>query len=657
MFTPVPSVERADVRPSTFPVGRNSVVSAARASWALGALLLIGLALCITLALASTQPFSDSGGYEGMLRYYLRSGRVDYMKWSQPTFIGLLPVAVPWTRALGLNSASLQWMCVGFTMVLLALVWAWCARVGRPWAALWLALGVLLLPDALKAGTTFLTDIPYVAYLVGFLTAHAQLERSYAGESKAQGSKAQGSEKTKEQSAAVWRYRAIWWACWGVCFALSALTRSFSLLLVAVFGVQWVMARRNVAALKFALACLLGGGVLAALCLLTTRKLGENAIGFKDITTLPLILHGERNALNVRQLIVGVMELALALFPALLLWSVPRKWGRRVLSWRVMPADAVVGAVSLVLGLLFWRKGAFDGWFVLPQVPQLGKALIVGQIALLPFAVPLMGRVLRRGLRTAGQLKSSEMKLDGAAQEAGKTRVNAAAVGGARALPHTCGVLTAIALVHFALMPVLLHPLPRHLMPAGVAILLLVALQVPAARLGAMEEPATEGGERRVGRAHAQLWGASRGRMVATSVLTLGLLGLIWWDVRTARVLDAAVYSEAARLARGLEKQGIAPTSCASRIAGGWTWFCARDLQPGQPAGDYVRRYAARRETAPYVVWVPSVAAVEAPNDRMSPRATLLRSVVVPATGEQRIEVYAQPTPAARGVTRLSVTD
>ena len=113
------------------------------------ALLIVCGAILSWLAISSAAPYGDSGGYEVMLRHFLATGRVDYMKWSQPTFVGLLPVAVPWSWAFGTSTASLQWLCVAFGLALLAGVWTFCARTVGGWAAFWVALSVLLLHDAL----------------------------------------------------------------------------------------------------------------------------------------------------------------------------------------------------------------------------------------------------------------------------------------------------------------------------------------------------------------------------------------------------------------------------------------------------------------------------------------------------------------------------
>ena len=516
----------------------------------LWSLLLVSGAILWWLATTSARPYGDSGGYEAMLRHFLTTGRVDYMKWSQPTFVGLLPIAVPWAWAFDASTESLQWLSVAFSIALLCGVWAFCERTVGGWAAFWIALGVLLLHEALSSSTSFMTDVPYAAYLVGFLLAHRELEERYAAG----------------------RFIGGLWIAWGAMFLLSALTRSFSLVLVPVFLVQWLLLRRRAEHNGFAITCVLLGLVLAVVSVLIVRRLGDNGFSPREITAIPLILDGDRGRLNMRALLAGVLGLAVATLPALLLWS-PRSEsnrepapGRTRMSWHgVTPWDAAIGTAALAVSFLFWRKNTLASIAPFPHLEGVERLIQGAQVALAVVAAPLLARVLARGVKAALGARPQSFGVHG--EEVPPV------------VAHTSGVLCAIALVHMALMPILLHPLPRHLMPAGVAVLLLVALQ--STWPGAMSR-------------------GSRLKATAGGLLLLGLLPAVVLGLASQRALSQKQYDVAAQL----NQRGVP----VSRIAGGWAFFCARDLRPGLPPkaylppNDYVSRYTRREQSAPYLV-------------------------------------------------------
>ena len=66
------------------------------------------LGVAFILWSAGSAPWVDESGYVLMLRHFLSTGRVDYMKWCQPSYVGLLPVAVPIALFSGSNDAPLS---------------------------------------------------------------------------------------------------------------------------------------------------------------------------------------------------------------------------------------------------------------------------------------------------------------------------------------------------------------------------------------------------------------------------------------------------------------------------------------------------------------------------------------------------------------------
>jgi hypothetical protein len=128
-------------------------------------------------------------------------------------------------------------------------------------------------------------------------------------------------------------------------------------------------------------------------------------------------------------------------------------------------------------------------------------------------------------------------------------------------------------------MPILLHPLPRHLMPAGVAIVLLVALH------GRLPIPALR---------------SAKFRVMLGRTLTLLLLPVIVLGLARERSLSQKQFD----VATSLSKRGVPVT----QIDAGWAFFCARDLKPGLPAAaylppnDYVSRFTRVQQRAPFIV-------------------------------------------------------
>lgn len=592
----------------------------------LALLCVLGAALLLLGALAShnARPFNDSGGYEAMLRDFLQTGRVDYMKWSQPTFIGLLAGAVPWSHAFGANTASLQWLVVLYALLTLLCVWLFAWRDCGPWRAALFAGAVLLVPDAISTATTFQTDTPYLAYLAAFLLFHRELERAYRDPNAATG---------KKRNAA----RVALWAAWAFAFALSALTRSFSLFLVPVFGLQWLLSRRDALLGAFAARAFVGSALLAGACMLLIKSLGEHALSLREMTAVPLILAGDRARFDVRALLTGTLLLCLAIFPAMLF----RFTGRRLRSHakargRFVPY--IVGALALALGIYFWRKGVLNGFLPLPQAPTLKKLLGAAQLLVLPFAAVAMWRVLWRGVQSAWRLRTSAFTP--------WTPRSASSDDADYELPHTSGVLLAIIGAHFVLMPLLLHPVTRHLMPAGLALILLCALQSRRApetsRDTLFEQPSARADTagRRVGIARGWLAGA---------YLLAGVL-VTARGVDVFRALSAAQFDEAERLAKK-----VGPRLAPKQIAGGWAWYCARDLKPGRAYPNYAQDYTARQNTALYRVWVPAMELPDANASAVARRERPLQTLIVPGTGGQTVRLSLRQTAASRVVPRTPV--
>jgi hypothetical protein len=125
------------------------------------------------------RPVSDAGGYVNMLRHFLESGEVDYMRWSQPTFIGVVALAAPWSLLFGTDTVSLQCLVILYGLATVGGLFIFLVQDVRPTRAALLCVCLLCFSEFLPNVPAFMTDIPYIAYIVWFLIMHRALETKY----------------------------------------------------------------------------------------------------------------------------------------------------------------------------------------------------------------------------------------------------------------------------------------------------------------------------------------------------------------------------------------------------------------------------------------------------------------------------------------------
>ena len=394
----------------------------------LAVLLTAALALFLAISRTSHVSWIDSGGYENMLCYFLQSGRVDYMRWSQPTFIGLLPVAVPWSLLFGTSVASLQILGVAYGLALVAGLYLFLIRhVPSLYAAL-LCAALISSSEFLPFVPTFMSDIPYAAYVVWFLVVHQKLE---------------GADAQETPGRTAWL-----WTAWGLFFLLACLTRSFSLLLVPLFLVQWMARRSSSGDAAFSRRCFLLAALLSVAALATVRLIGRNGFSPVELTVIPdVVLRHQWARLDLRTLIVSLIQISLLALPGLLI-------SRQMSVRRFSPPEIAAAALGLVAALHFWHKGLLQAGMTLPFVPGGHPALLLLLLVLLlPLSVLLLYRLLKAAFAVA-------------------------------ALSSTVQVLIALAVAHLLVLPVMQHPMLRHTLPALIALLMLIAvLGIRTARL------------------------------------------------------------------------------------------------------------------------------------------------------------------------------
>lgn len=562
--------------------------------------LMLGAALLLFVWLGSigARPWGDAGGYEAMLRYFLQTGHVDYMKWSQPTFIGILPVAVPWAWLFGTGTSSLQGVGIFYTLLCLAGLYAFLIEHTRPLVAVLLCACLFCFSAFLPQVPTFMTDTPYLAYLVWFLAVHQNLEGAYA----------QPLAVRRLTGVTNSRGAAGTWVLWAVLFGLAALTRSFALVLVPVFACQMIAARfatrinDDTLALEaadigagrriFAERCFWMGAGMAIFSVVLTKLLGQNPFSLRDLTVIPeAIATHNPNRLEVRPALISLLLLSVAILPALLLC-------RPMLRGKVRPGEAMIGLLGLAAGLYFWRKGLLPPFISLPGPSSIGRIAALMQILLVP--VGLVWGV--RAVRAALHVQATPPMI---APEDGETAP-------ARR-PLTAQIVLAVLLAHLLILPVMQHVDYRHLLPSFVAVLMCVAL---AGTLASQRVP-----------------------LLASAIILLCALFEIS-ATREARLVNAATFDTASSLRRA--KVPLA------QIGGGWAWFCAQHLRPGTPnPQSYVTRFKALEGGTRYVVTTGTppqgARVVRRTVVRLLGRSQTVSAYLRPATSSRRTHKQAAP--------------
>lgn len=341
----------------------------------LAASLLILAAVLLPIALRSPFSWNDAGMYENILRSYLATGRVDYMHFCQPTYIGLLPVAVPWAAVFGTSTPSVQVMNVVYMVAAGAGIYCYAVRRTSPATAAFLALVPLGFGEVVLNASAFMTDTPYLAYLVWFIVVTERLEALYT--SPATGRPAGGR-------------RALLWGAWVGLLMLAVLTRTFALLALFLLGVYLHYRRRAATEggeRRFAVLALVAGGASAVACFLLIKALSVNPFPTDRMTNLAVILRGQVGILHVRHALSWLLQSAVLVSPALLL---SRPAGGRPTRFEMA---AAVG------GLLFagfcWRVGSFLDTAAGVPGHDLTQLAAVFQLLWVPPVVVILWRMTR----------------------------------------------------------------------------------------------------------------------------------------------------------------------------------------------------------------------------------------------------------------------
>ena len=519
------------------------------------AMLLLAAAFLIgTTANSGLAAWSDEGGYRAMLRYFIASGRVDYMHWSQPTFVGVLFTVVPWIKAFGSSQQSLQNLGVLHGIALICGIYLFLTRYTRPGIACLLTLCLFLFGEFLRLIPAFMTDVYYLTYFVWFLLVHQRLETGHVS----------GASKKLTPL----------WIAWGGLFLLAGLTRSFIFILIPLFVAQALMFKDTQR--QFAFRSVAGSLVVFALFYIITHAITYNGFKLIELTIArEVLVNHDWKRFELRTLFIVFLHICVISLPALLLSE-----GARLR--KVSPVEAILSLVTLIAGVYFWRKGLLPAIFTIPSVPQIATLCLLLQIVVAPIGAVLIWRILcivfREAVQTSHRSKTDE-QLD-------------------RANVSTLQILLLTVAIHFAILPVMQHPMLRYVLPAYLALILLIGA------LGAR-------------------WQRAPGYCAIGIVAVLCVYSA--FSGQSERRVNAAVV----RLADELYRSG----KPLDDIYGGWTWFCLHSIRPGQlDSIGYMRRYADNQKAARFAV-------VEEDSNEASGRKLRSERVITPL-GARTVSVF-----------------
>jgi hypothetical protein len=351
-----------------------------------------------------------------------------------------------------------------------------------------------------------MTDIPYVAYFVWFLLAHHLMMdvRSIAS-----------------------RRTPLTWSVWCVSFLLAALTRPFIFVVIPVFFLQWMYAVDENR--RFCRNCTITATALALLSIVFIAALGDNRFTPIEQTSLRevFVLH-DYGRFNIQAMLLALLNTGLLALPALLLSVQARKA-------RLSLGDIGAIALGLIVGFYYWRRGMFACAIPIAN-PDVIKLMTLAQVV----AAAIGWGVIRRLF-----VKSVRGFRSGMAP-----------------------MLAVVIVAQFAVMPIMQHPLMRHVLPAFIALVILVA--VTGIR---SPRPVTA--------------------FCACLIIVLASSNAV--NARDAAKVEETVW----RVNRELVDSGIK----LDQLDGGWGWFCYFHLHPGlTDVKGYRARYYELRDRARFLV-------------------------------------------------------
>jgi hypothetical protein len=291
------------------------------------ALVVVCLALFLPICFLTPCYYGDDGGYMQMLNFFMQSGKVDLMQWSQPTAIGLLFAGVLAAKCAGFGFVQLD--LVGLLFSIAAVLGLYRLFRARAEAGLSfvLALSIFCFCDAALVAPTFMTDMPFLAYCAWWLVFTQKVLSS------------EGPVKPVD------------YVLWCLFLLLAFLTRSTILLALPALLIAALFCASKRRVLLVMAALFIGCGVVASGI---TKLLTINALTFFQTTALREIVQLHDFArFNIREAAVATLCVIFSASPLLLAVNANS-------YKRLFPARIISAAVAAVLACYFSAKGLFQ---------------------------------------------------------------------------------------------------------------------------------------------------------------------------------------------------------------------------------------------------------------------------------------------------------
>lgn len=314
------------------------------------ALAVICLTIFLPVCILTPCYYGDDGGYMRMLSYFIDSGTVDHMHWSQPTAIGYLVVASLITKVIGFGFAQMDFVGLLFAITSVCGIYR-LARSQLPQGmAFGLALSIFCFNEVTQVTPTFMTDMPFLAYSVWLLVFTDRLLQD---------------KKTPYVGTYVG---------WSLSLLLALLTRSTGLLVLPALLTAAIFCKVQRKQLLILSALSVACSLVAAAI---TRVLAVNQMSLLETSALrQIILLHEFARFDIRAAVLAALSILFAVSPLLVAIKASRG--------KVQIIRICSGFIGAGAAVYFSQKGLFQ---------PLGAAftpLVVGCVAISSFNLPVV---------------------------------------------------------------------------------------------------------------------------------------------------------------------------------------------------------------------------------------------------------------------------
>jgi hypothetical protein len=291
---------------------------------ALLCLVILVALLFLPVSLLVASGYADDGGYARILQYFLSTGKVDLMHWSQPNTVGLLVLAAPMVSVSGFGFAQLDLIGILYTIAVSIATYLFARAYLSPAFSIAVASALFCFSEITLVAPTFMTDMPFLAYCAWWLYFTQKIL----------------SGSTNRLS--IYTY-------WCVSLLLAVMTRSTIILFFPGILIASVLCREH----RKKLLLLSGLFVICVgITLVINRWLVINPMGLLEVTSLKKIfVDHDWSMLDVRATAISTVSVLFAVAPLMIAMGA----GPRTLR----PIECVLTLFFFLLSSYLSTKGYF----------------------------------------------------------------------------------------------------------------------------------------------------------------------------------------------------------------------------------------------------------------------------------------------------------